>query len=119
MASELKPTVDFDDTLGRLDIRLGKVVSAQLEPSAPRPAYRLGIDFGRYGTRTSLGRFTQHPPEQLIGQQVVAVLNLGPRQIGEVTSEVLVLGVQFRGADSGEATFLTPAGEAKLGSKVF
>lgn len=119
MASDLKPTVPFEDTLALLDIRLGKVLAAQLEPSAPKPAYRLDIDFGKYGTRTSVGRFTQHPPEALVGQQVVAVLNFAPRQIGRVVSEVLVLGVQFRGAESGEATFLTPAGEAKLGSKMF
>lgn len=118
MTTDLKPTVDVEDALGQLDIRLGRVLTAQLEPSAPRPAYRFTIDFGKYGTRTSVGRFTRHPPEHLVGQQVLAVLNFAPRRIGEVLSEVLVLGVQVRGAESGEATFLTPTGEAKLGRKV-
>ncbi|WP_293912296.1 tRNA-binding protein [Deinococcus sp.] len=119
MPTPLKPTVSFDATLGLLDIRLGRVLKAELEPSAPKPAYRLTIDFGPYGTRTSVGRFTCHPPEDLIGKQVMGVLNLTPRLIGDVLSEVLVIGVQFKGAESGEATFLTPALEGKLGSKLF
>jgi len=119
MATPLKPTVEFDDTLGRLDIRLGKVVRAEPEPTAPKTAYRLTVDFGKYGLKTSVGRFTQQTPEDLIGQQVVGVLNFAPRQIGEVMSEVLILGVQVPGAGSGEATALTPLLEAKLGSKVF
>lgn len=119
MASELKPVVEFEDTLGRLDIRLGRVLNAELEPSAPKRSYRLKIDFGKYGVRTSIGRFTGHPPEELIGRQVMGVLNFAPRQIGDAVSEVLVIGIQFKGADSGEATFLTPATEGKLGSKLF
>ena len=119
MPTDLKPTVNIDTTFALLDIRTGRVLSAELEPSAPRPAYRLSVDFGKYGTRTSLGRFTQHPPEELIGRQVLGVLNLEPRNIGETLSEVLILGIQYKGADSGEATFLTPSQEGKLGSKVF
>ncbi|WP_034385209.1 tRNA-binding protein [Deinococcus sp. YIM 77859] len=119
MATELKGTVPYEETLARLDIRLGRVVEVVPEPSAPRPAYRLTVDFGRYGRRVSVGRFTQHPPEELLGRQVVGVLNFEPRRVGDVLSEVLILGVQLPGAASGEATFLTPAREAKLGSKVF
>lgn len=119
MASELKPTVEFEDTLGKLDIRLGKVLKAELEPSAPKKSYRLTVDFGKYGVRTSVGRFTGHAPEELVGQLVMGVLNFAPRQIGDVQSEALIIGVQFPGADSGEATFLTPARAAKLGSKLF
>ena len=119
MPTPLKPTVTVSATLDLLDIRLGRVLKAELEPSAPKPAYRLTIDFGPYGTRTSVGRFTQHPPEDLIGQQVMGVLNFEARQIGDAQSEVLIIGLQFRGAESGEATFLTPATEGKLGSKLF
>ena len=119
MATELKEIVSFEETLGRLDIRLGRIVEAALEPSAPRPAYRLTIDFGKYGRKVSVGRFTQHTPDELVGRQVVGVLNFEPRQVGDVRSDVLILGVQFPGAASGEATVLTPAQEAKLGGKVF
>lgn len=119
MASDLKPQVDYDDTFGKLDIRLGKVLSAEIEPSAPKKSYRLKIDFGKYGVRTSVGRFTGHAPEELIGKQVMGVLNFAPRPIGDVQSEVLVIGIQFKGADSGEATPVTPLLEGKLGSKLF
>lgn len=119
MATELKPTVKVEDTLGKLDIRLGQVLKAEPEPSAPKKSYRLTVDFGKYGVRTSVGRFTGHAPEELVGHQVLGVLNFAPRQIGDVQSNVLILGVQFPGADSGEATFVTPAKAAKLGSKLF
>ncbi|MBZ9712602.1 tRNA-binding protein [Deinococcus multiflagellatus] len=119
MATERKDIVAFEDTLGRLDIRLGRIVEAVLEPSAPRPAYRLTIDFGKFGRKVSVGRFTQHASDDLVGRQVVGVLNFEPRQIGAVMSEVLILGVQFPGAASGEATVLVPAHEAKIGGKVF
>ncbi|KQR27993.1 tRNA-binding protein [Deinococcus sp. Leaf326] len=119
MATDLKPTVSPDDTLALLDLRLGRVVAAVPEPSAPKAAYRLTLDFGRYGTRTSMGRFTGHTAEQLVGTQVIGVLNFAPRTVGDVSSEVLILGVQFPGLASGEATPLTPMTAAKLGSKVF
>ncbi|ULH16447.1 tRNA-binding protein [Deinococcus sp. KNUC1210] len=119
MSTDLKPTVRPEDTLERLDIRLGRVLSAEPEPSAPKPSYRLRIDFGKYGVRTSVGRFTTHPQSELVGRQVMGVLNFEPRQIGDVSSEVLIIGIQARGQDSGEATFLTPALEGKLGSKLY
>lgn len=119
MSTPLKPTVDLTDTLGRLDIRVGKILRAEREPTAPKAAYRLTIDFGKYGQKTSVGRFTSHAPEPLVGQLVVGVLNFAPRPVGEAVSEVLILGVQVPGADSGEATILTPLVNAKLGGKVF
>ena len=67
----------------------------------------------------SYGRFTRHPVEEVKGRLVLGVLNFGPRPMGPVTSEVLVLGVQYPKAESGEATFVSPAVDAKVGSKVF
>jgi tRNA-binding protein len=119
MSTEVKPTVSKEETFDRLEIRLGRVLSARIEPSSPKKAYRLEIDFGKFGRKTSVGRFTQHGPEELVGRLVIGVLNFEPRQVGEVLSEVLVLGVQYPKAESGEATFLTPAVEAKIGGKVF
>ena len=54
-----------------------------------------------------------------MGRLVLGVLNFPPRQMGPVVSEALVLGVQYPGKDSGEATFVSPAVNAKLGSKLF
>src|SRR5579872_2379011 len=117
--SEEKPIVSKEETFDKLEIRLGRVISAEEEPSAPKKAYKLKIDFGKFGIKTSVGRFTQHNPEEIKGKLVLAVLNFEPRQIGETISEVLTLGVQFPKAESGEATFITPAAEAKIGSKLF
>jgi tRNA-binding protein len=117
--SEEKPLVSKEETFDKLEIRLGRVISVEEEPSAPKKAYKLKIDFGKFGIKTSVGRFTQHKPEEIKGKLVLAVLNFEPRQIGETTSEVLTLGVQFPKADSGEATFITPSAEAKIGSKLF
>ena len=77
------------------------------------------IDFGKFGKRTSYGRFTQHPVEEVKDRLVLGVLNFEPRQMGPVTSEVLILGVQYPKAESGEATFVSPAVNAKVGSKLF
>ena len=75
--------------------------------------------FGKYGKRVSYGRFTNHPIEDVKDRLVLGVLNFESRQMGPVTSEVLTLGVQFPKADSGEATFVSPAVNAKIGSKLF
>ncbi|GGL02593.1 tRNA-binding protein [Deinococcus radiotolerans] len=119
MATDLKPTVTPAQTLDQLDIRLGRVLSAEPAPGTPKPAYRLTVDFGKFGTRVSVGRFTGHTPDELIGTQVLGVLNFEPRPVGDTLSEVLLLGVQLPGAPSGDATPLTPLHAAKLGSKVF
>lgn len=119
MAKEVKPTVSKEDTFDRLDIRVGRIVEVDLEPNSPKKSYRLKIDFGKFGTKTSIGRFTQHAIDEIKGKLVLGVLNFEPRCIGETTSEVLILGVQYPKSDSGEATFISPAAEAKIGGKLF
>lgn len=117
--TEEKKIVSKEETFDKLDIRLGRVISVEEESSAPKKAYRLKIDFGKFGIKTSVGRFTHHAPEEILNKLVLGVLNFEPRQIGDTTSEVLVLGVQYPKVDSGEATFITPAAEAKIGGKLF
>ncbi len=119
MASETKPTVSKEDTFDKLDIRVGLIMSVELASDAPKPAYMIKADFGKFGIRTSVGRFTQHTADELTGKQILGVLNFEPREIGGVLSEFLCLGVQFPKADSGEATIITPLVEAKIGSKLF
>jgi tRNA-binding protein len=119
MADEMKPVVSKESTFDLLEIRLGRVTQVQLELGAPKRAYRLTIDFGKYGVKTSVGRFTQHAAEEMQGELVLGVLNFPPRQVGDTLSEALVLGVQYPKAASGEATFVTPAVESKIGSKLF
>lgn len=119
MVAEIKPIIDFTETFGKLDIRLGRIIEVELENRTPKPTYRMVVDFGKFGKRVSYGRFTRHPLEEVKNRLVLAVLNFEPRPMGPVTSEVLVLGVQYPKADSGEATFVTPLVEAKIGSKLF
>lgn len=120
MPTDLKPDVSLDATLGVLDIRLGRILEVALAEGAPKRSYRIVADFGKFGVRTSVARLTQHSPEELKGLPILGVLNLGSRQVGDTVSEFLCLGVQFPGADSGEATPITPLNPAaKLGSKLF
>lgn len=119
MSDEIKPIVIKEETFDKLDIRLGKVISVTLAPDAPKPAYIIKADFGRFGIKTSVGRFAKHSIEELVGKLVLGVLNFGPRQIGSSTSEFLCLGVQYPKADSGEATIITPLADAKIGGKLF
>ena len=119
MTKNSKPIVSFEDSFDKLDIRVGRVVEVELETGTHKPTYKMLIDFGKYGKRLSYGRFTHHPMEEVQDRLVLAVLNFGPRQMGPVSSEVLVIGVQYPKAESGEATFVSPAVNAKIGSKLF
>jgi tRNA-binding protein len=119
MAKELKPAVAYEDSFAKLDIRVGRVVDVELETTTPKPTYKMVVDFGAYGKKISYGRFTNHPIDDVKGRLVLGVLNFGPKPMGEVVSEVLILGVQFPKADSGEATFVVPLREVKIGSKLF
>ena len=119
MTTELKKTVRFDDTFAKLDIRVGRIVEVSPESRTHKPTYRMLVDFGKYGKKVSYGRFTQHPVDEGKERLVLGVLNFEPRPMGPVTSEVLIVGVQYPKAESGEATFVSPATNAKIGSKLF
>ncbi|MNU79553.1 tRNA-binding protein YgjH [compost metagenome] len=114
-----KGQVEKSEVFDLLELRVGTITAIELEPSARKTSYRLTIDFGKFGKKTSVGRFTQHSIEELIGKQVVGVLNFPPVQMGDTLSEVLILGAQFPKTDSGEATILTPLIPVKIGGKIF
>ena len=99
-------TISFDDFL-KVDIRVGTVTRVEPFPEAKKPALKLWVDFGaEIGERKSSAQITEHyTPEELVGRQVLAVVNFPPRQIGPVRSEVLVLGL----ADAeGEIVLIAP-----------
>ncbi len=109
-------TISFDDFL-KADIRAGRVVDAQPFPEARKPAFRLWIDFGpEIGVKKSSAQVTElYAVDDLVGRQVLAVVNFPPRQIGPFMSEVLTLGV----ADAeGRVVLLAPDREVPLGGRM-
>jgi tRNA-binding protein len=112
---ELVPETSVE-TFFEVDVRVGRVVAAALNPKARKPAYRLEIDFGPLGRRTSSAQLTAlYAPDDLVGRQVVAVVNFPPRRIAGVESQVLVLGV----ADGdGAIILLSVEREAPPGARV-
>jgi tRNA-binding protein len=102
----------------KVDIRVGRITRAEAFPEARKPAYRLWIDFGaEIGEKRSSAQITRHYTlHELVGRQVLAVVNFPPRQIGPVLSEVLVLGVPDA---EGEVVLLAPGQEVPLGARMF
>ena len=109
-------TISFDDFM-KLDIRAGRIVDAQPFPEARKPAYKLRIDFGpEIGVRKCSAQITElYAIEDLIGRQVMAVVNFPPRQIGPFMSEVLTLGVTDA---EGRVVLLAPDREVPLGGRM-
>jgi tRNA-binding protein len=109
--------ISFDDFL-KVDIRTGTVVDAQPFPEARKPAIKLWVDYGAgIGVKKSSAQITEHyAPEELIGKQVLGVVNFPPRQIGKFMSEALVLGLPD---ESGEVVLLTPDKPVPDGGRLF
>ncbi|KQT33166.1 tRNA-binding protein [Methylophilus sp. Leaf414] len=101
----------------KVELRVGRVLSAEIFPEARKPAYKLQIDFGaEIGIRKSSAQITAHyTPEVLVGKLVVAVVNFPLKQIGPFISECLVTG--FHDAE-GNVTLCMPEHEVPLGSKL-
>jgi tRNA-binding protein len=100
----------------RVDMRVGTVVRAEPFPEARKPALRLWIDLGALGERRSSARITdRYRPEDLVGRQVVCVVNFPPKRIGPFVSEVLVLGAYV---DGGEVVLLGPDAPVERGSRI-
>ena len=105
------------DSFFALDLRVGRVVECVSFPQARRPAYRMVVDFGPLGRRTTSARLTDnYNPEDLAGTLVVAVVNLPARQVGPVRSEVLVLGAYQQGSE--RVALLRPDGDCAPGDRV-
>lgn len=110
-------TISFDDFL-KIDIRVGTVIKAEPFPEARKPAIKLMIDFGdEIGVKKSSAQITEnHSVDDLVGSQVVAVVNFPPRQIGPFMSEVLTLGLPD--AD-GKVMLLRPHAPVPTGGRMY
>ena len=105
----------FDDFM-KLDIRVGTITEAKVLEKARKPAYQLMVDLGgEIGLKRSSAQITEHyKPEELVGKQVLAVVNFPPRQIANFMSEVLVLGTYSEGG----VVLITPDKQVKNGDKL-
>ena len=108
--------ISYND-FARIDIRVGRVVSADEFPQARKPAYRLKIDFGpELGLKLSSAQITKYyDPKDLVVKLVVAVVNFPPRQIANFFSEVLTLGVIL---GEGDICLVHPDRDVPLGSPI-
>ena len=109
-------TISFDDFL-KVELRVGRILSAETFAQARKPAYVLQVDFGpELGVRKSSAQVTTHyTPEQRVGRQVVAVVNFPRKQIGPLMSECLVTG--FHDAD-GAVRLCVPDQDVPLGTRL-
>lgn len=109
-------TIEWDD-FAKVELRVGKVLQAEVFKEARKPAYLLLIDFGaEVGVKKSSAQITRHyTPEELVGRLVVAVVNFPKKQIGPIQSECLVTG--FHDAD-GHVALCVPDKDVPIGARL-
>jgi tRNA-binding protein len=113
---EVTQQIQYADFL-KVDIRVGTIIRVEDFPEARKPAYKLEIDFGDFGRKRSSVQITHHyRKEDLIGKQVIAVVNFPPKQIGKFVSEVLTLGLPD---DNGYVVLLEPTVKVPNNGKLF
>ena len=109
--------ISFDD-FAKVEVRVGRILTAAPLDGARKPAYKLSIDFGpALGVKQSSAQITVHyRPDELIGRLVLAVVNFPPRRIAGFKSEVLTLGIPDA---EGNVVLITPTGDVPLGGRLF
>jgi len=109
------PTIQWQD-FEKIDIRAGTILEVSDFPQATKAAYKLTIDFGDLGIKKSSAQITDfYEKQELIGKQVIAIVNFPPKQIANFFSECLVLGVY---TDKKEVVLLTPDRKINNGWKI-
>lgn len=113
----MSDVIGYDDFL-KVDIRVGRILAAEVFKEARRPAYKLRIDFGpEIGERRSSAQITEnYKVEDLVGRVVLAVVNFPPKQIGPMRSEVLTLGVPDA---NGHVVLVAPDKDAVVGGRLY
>ncbi|MDO6439257.1 tRNA-binding protein [Cyclobacterium sp. 1_MG-2023] len=104
------------DNFLKVEMRVGSILSAEVFTEAKNPAYRLMIDFGAFGKKKTSSQITKkYKPEELIGRQVIAVINFPPKQIANMMSECLVLGGL---GENKEVTLIQPDSAVPNGMRI-
>ena len=104
------------DDFRKVEMRVGTILEAEEFPEANNPSYKLKIDFGDYGIRKSSAQITDlYEKKDLIGKQIIAVTNFPPKQIANIMSECLVLGVV---KEDKEVVLLHPERKVKEGLRI-
>lgn len=104
------------DDFEKVDMRAGTIIEVNDFPNARKPAYQLTVDFGELGLKKSSAQITHlYKKEELLGKQVIAVVNFPPKQIANFFSECLVMGVY---TESKEVVLLQPDKKVYNGGKV-
>ncbi len=108
--------ITFSD-FEKVELRVGTIIEAQSFPEARKPAYKLKIDFGEFGIKQSSAQITAHYScEQLVGKQVLAVINFPKKQIANFMSECLTTGLPDQ---LGDVVLVSPDRPVPNGSKLF
>jgi len=107
--------IDWDD-FQKVELRVGTIVDVQDFPEARKPAYKLKVDFGKLGIKKSSAQITDlYSKEDLLGKQVLAVVNFPPKQIGSFMSECLVTGFH---REDGAVALATPDMNLQNGARL-
>ncbi len=116
-AQEQPGEITYDD-FQRVDIRVGRILSAEPLQGARKPAYKLAIDFGpALGVKQSSAQITVHyTPEELVGRLVLGVVNFPPRRIAGFRSEVLTLGLPD---GNGNVVLIAPTTDVPIGGRLY
>jgi tRNA-binding protein len=109
--------MDPSDAFETLELRVGRILRAELNERARKPAFKLWIDFGALGERTSSAQLAAlYRADELTGRLVIAAVNLGTRNIAGFLSQVLVLGVP---SAAGEVVLLSVERDVPLGGRIY
>jgi len=108
--------ISYDD-FEKVEMRVGAIVEVQDFPRARNPSYKVRVSFGaEIGEKWSSAQITRYSKDELIGKQVIAVVNFAPKNIAGFMSECLILGVSM---DDGSVSILTPSRPAVIGGRVY
>ncbi|MDL2227709.1 tRNA-binding protein [Odoribacter sp. OttesenSCG-928-L07] len=106
--------INWED-FSKVEIRVGTILYAETFKEAKKPAYKITVDFGEFGIRKSSAQITKlYSPEEIIGKQIIAVVNFPEKQVANFMSQCLILGV----VNEDEVTLLTTDKKVKNGLKI-